>query len=202
MGSGGRVVCTTRTCTGASQSWLPVLQVCYPSPPDTVVVPILRLIFLGLITCLSGSSYVFIIAIIVLLKRQSHKPQQVNAPPSKTAVVEVELKAAAVDGQSQLSVGRTPRMHHSPSIWTTMVKDTDGALEEQRRGRLTTVQLCPPPRGGGLDMDRLNREEEEEEKEEDRISNKTNAQSGRDEDDVNQTVKKTEQHKDRENREN
>uniref|UniRef100_A0A3P8W4U6 Solute carrier organic anion transporter family member n=1 Tax=Cynoglossus semilaevis TaxID=244447 RepID=A0A3P8W4U6_CYNSE len=63
-----------------------------------------RLIFLGLITCLSGSSYVFIIAIIVLLKRQSRKPQQVNAPPSKTAVVEVELKTAAVDGQSQLSV--------------------------------------------------------------------------------------------------
>uniref|UniRef100_A0A3Q1HWL2 Solute carrier organic anion transporter family member n=1 Tax=Anabas testudineus TaxID=64144 RepID=A0A3Q1HWL2_ANATE len=53
-----------------------------------------RIIFLGLITCLTGSSYFFIIAVIVLLRRQFKKPQQETETPQPKASNDIELKTS------------------------------------------------------------------------------------------------------------
>ncbi|XP_028249549.1 solute carrier organic anion transporter family member 1C1 [Parambassis ranga] len=51
-----------------------------------------RIIFLGLITCLSGSSYFFIIAVIILLRRQFRKPDQQTEMQQPKGSKEIELQ--------------------------------------------------------------------------------------------------------------
>ncbi|XP_072309633.1 solute carrier organic anion transporter family member 1C1-like [Eucyclogobius newberryi] len=55
-----------------------------------------RIIFLGLITGLSGSSYIFVIMVIVLLRRQYKKPAGVCSSSSETAKQEGTLKPVQV----------------------------------------------------------------------------------------------------------
>ncbi|XP_056280434.1 solute carrier organic anion transporter family member 1C1-like isoform X2 [Pseudoliparis swirei] len=54
-----------------------------------------RIIFLGLITSLSGSSYFFIIAVIVLLRRQFREPQRETQTQNSKASEGIDLRTAS-----------------------------------------------------------------------------------------------------------
>lgn len=62
---------------------------------------ILRFIFLGLITCLSGSSYFFIIAVIIILRRQFQKPQQDTETQSTKIARQIELQTSPKPAEDQ-----------------------------------------------------------------------------------------------------
>ncbi|XP_062339388.1 solute carrier organic anion transporter family member 1C1-like isoform X2 [Osmerus eperlanus] len=63
-----------------------------------------RVIFLGLITCLSGSSYIFIIAVIILLRRQFRKEGvkllEQPAPPNTGMELQTPTKLSEDRGQT------------------------------------------------------------------------------------------------------
>lgn len=60
-----------------------------------------RIIFLSLITCLSGCSYIFLIAVIVVLRRQAAKPEAAAQPAN--AAKEMELHSPADPSNSHLN---------------------------------------------------------------------------------------------------
>ncbi|XP_076578512.1 solute carrier organic anion transporter family member 1C1 [Chaetodon auriga] len=68
-----------------------------------------RIIFLGLITCLSGSSYFFIIAVIVLLRRQFRKPEREKDMPHTKSSKEIELQAPSNPAEDRPSAPKTPK---------------------------------------------------------------------------------------------
>lgn len=77
-----------------------ILTSYFPPPP--------RIIFLSLITCLSGCSYFFLIAVILVLRRQAAKPEAAAQPAN--AAKEMELHSPpdpskghlkAVEGQEE-----------------------------------------------------------------------------------------------------
>jgi len=59
------------------------------------IVSTFRIIFLGLITSLSGSSYFFIIAVIVLLRRQFREPQRETQTQNSKASEGIDLRTAS-----------------------------------------------------------------------------------------------------------
>lgn len=60
-----------------------------------------RIIFLSLITCLSGCSYIFLIAVIVVLRRQAAKPEA--AAQLANAAKEMELHSPADPSNGHLN---------------------------------------------------------------------------------------------------
>ncbi|KAM4569493.1 solute carrier organic anion transporter family member 1C1 isoform 1-T2 [Odontesthes bonariensis] len=87
-----------------------------------------RIIFLGLITCLSGSSYFFVIAVIILLRRQFRRQEQEKETKQ-------ELKPFVETGAGS----KSPKLLHDPKVRVKVEKD-----EGEADGRET------PPRDDGL----------------------------------------------------
>lgn len=56
---------------------------------------------MGLITCLSGSSYFFIIAVIIILRRQFRKPEREAETRHARATKEIELQAPSKSSEDQ-----------------------------------------------------------------------------------------------------
>lgn len=56
---------------------------------------------MGLITCLSGSSYFFIIAVIIILRRQFQKPQQDTETQSTKIASQIELQTSPKPAEDQ-----------------------------------------------------------------------------------------------------
>lgn len=56
---------------------------------------------MGLITCLSGSSYFFIIAVIIILRRQFQKPQQDTETQSTKIARQIELQTSLKPAEDQ-----------------------------------------------------------------------------------------------------
>ncbi|XP_034719785.1 solute carrier organic anion transporter family member 1C1-like [Etheostoma cragini] len=143
-----------------------------------------RIIFLGLITCLSGSSYVFIIAVIVLLRRQFRKPERKPETQNKKASKSIELQAPSNPTQVQSGAPKTPKLPHAPKVWVRMATNleeggevhgteqlhqdvrpssSDNTQERQQLKSLTetTVELTPlSSEDVQLEMDGLMSEEE------------------------------------------
>lgn len=87
---------------------------------------ILRLIFLGLITCLSGSSYFFIIAVIIILRRQFYKPQQDDDTRSIENARQIELQTSPKFTEEQPST--SPSSKVVPEVCAgALAKQEDGA---------------------------------------------------------------------------
>ncbi|XP_033471055.1 solute carrier organic anion transporter family member 1C1 [Epinephelus lanceolatus] len=122
-----------------------------------------RLVFLGLITCLSGSSYFFIIAVIVLLRRQFKKPEQ------ETETKEIELKT----NRSATKISKRP---YVPKAWVRTTTELEvHRMEQLPQGRRfsstkntekrqqfesVTVELTPlPSEEAKIEMDGLKSEE-------------------------------------------
>ncbi|XP_023278703.1 solute carrier organic anion transporter family member 1C1-like [Seriola lalandi dorsalis] len=160
-----------------------------------------RIIFLGLITCLSGSSYFFIIVVIVLLRKQFRKPERETASQQPKASKEIELKAPSNPTKDQPSAPKTPKVPHAPNVQVRTATELeegrevckreqpaeDGKListsntqEKQQSGSLTqiTVELSPPPADGATsELHKLTPEEEEEEEErKDEVCTESNVQ--------------------------
>lgn len=99
---------------------------------------VLRVIFLGLITCLKGSSYFFDVGVIVLLRRQSrteggeHLSQGLNQ-------AEVELQytqrtsdeCLTTEGQNQQG-GPSPRQDNGRGEGDRIIDQVNGRFQEVR----------------------------------------------------------------------
>ncbi|XP_063761104.1 solute carrier organic anion transporter family member 1C1-like isoform X2 [Eleginops maclovinus] len=135
-----------------------------------------RTIFLGLITCLSGSSYFFIIAVIVLLRRQFRKPEKQKTKPVKKKDLELQEASNAAEDQP-------PKKPRAPKVWVRVTTELeeggqgdrkeqllDGGLSSinntQERQQLTpttdiTVEFTPPlSEEGAIEMQGLKAEED------------------------------------------
>uniref|UniRef100_A0A8C6KSR6 Solute carrier organic anion transporter family member n=1 Tax=Nothobranchius furzeri TaxID=105023 RepID=A0A8C6KSR6_NOTFU len=90
-----------------------------------------RIIFLGLITCLSGLSYFFIIAVIILLRRQFSRPGWETELQLKSSK-ETEIKNLSKTIESSASFRRT-RLRHEPKVCiNTMTESEEGGRTHQR----------------------------------------------------------------------
>lgn len=86
-----------------------------------------RFIFLGLITCLSGSSYFFIIAVIIILRRQFHKPQQENDGRSITPARQIELHTLPKCTEEKPSTSQNPKV--MPEVCARAVANQDDGAD-------------------------------------------------------------------------
>uniref|UniRef100_A0A3B5B8U2 Solute carrier organic anion transporter family member n=1 Tax=Stegastes partitus TaxID=144197 RepID=A0A3B5B8U2_9TELE len=74
------------------------------------------IIFLGLITCLSGSSYFFMIAVIILLRRNFRKPEQVKDTQQPRSSKEIELRKASIPAEKTSAGPKNPKLPQPPKI--------------------------------------------------------------------------------------
>lgn len=82
---------------------------------------------MGLITCLSGSSYFFVVAVIVILRRQFRKSEGETETQHTKATKEMELQAPSKPTEDQPSTSITPKlMPHAPEVCIRIA----GELEE------------------------------------------------------------------------
>ncbi|KAF3705004.1 Solute carrier organic anion transporter family member 1C1 [Channa argus] len=89
-----------------------------------------RIIFLGLITCLSGSSYFFIIAVIVLLRRQFQKPEQGTQQPKVSKDIELKISSCPTEGQTTASA--TPTLSQGQKVSVMVVVNLEDGREIHR----------------------------------------------------------------------
>ncbi|XP_047431376.1 solute carrier organic anion transporter family member 1C1-like isoform X2 [Mugil cephalus] len=83
-----------------------------------------RIIFLGLITCLSGTSYFFIIAVIILLRRQFRKPGQETQQEQKPqALKEIQLQTPAKPTEDTSVSPKAPKLTHASKVWVRTASD-------------------------------------------------------------------------------
>lgn len=107
------------------------------------IVSIFRIIFLGLITCLSGSSYFFIIAVIILLRRQFRKPERETETQHKKPSKEIELQGPSNPTEKKPCAHKTQKLTpHAPKVCARIVLELEEGSEVQG-----TEQ---PPQGGRL----------------------------------------------------
>ncbi|XP_040886035.1 solute carrier organic anion transporter family member 1C1-like [Toxotes jaculatrix] len=158
-----------------------------------------RIIFLGLITCLSGSSYVFVIAVIILLRRQFRKPERETETQQPKASKEIELKTPSNPSEDQPQALKTPKLPHEPKVCVRIATEleeggevhkseqrvedgrfvsTNNTQEKQQSEsqRETTVEFPHSPTDGAkLEAHKLKPEEVEKEWK-DEVCKETNAQ--------------------------
>ncbi|TMS02875.1 Solute carrier organic anion transporter family member 1C1 [Larimichthys crocea] len=139
-----------------------------------------RIIFLGLITGLSGSSYFFMIGVIILLRRQFRKTDPKTEKQHKKASKEIELQIPSnptEDLPSTKTKTKTSKLTpHAPKVCTGIAKEleevrgtenirvisTNNTQEKKHLQSLTeiTVEFAPPPRGKAMiEMDGQKSEE-------------------------------------------
>uniref|UniRef100_A0A4W6DZK5 Solute carrier organic anion transporter family member n=1 Tax=Lates calcarifer TaxID=8187 RepID=A0A4W6DZK5_LATCA len=152
-----------------------------------------RIIFLGLITCLSGSAYFFIIAVIVLLRRQFRKPERETEMQQPKASKEIELKTTM--NPTEPGAPKTPKLSHAPKVCVRISADVEeegevhrtewlvddgdrlasvnNTKEKQQSESLTeaTVEFSRAK----LELHGLKPEEEEEKERKDKVCVETNA---------------------------
>lgn len=108
-----------------------------------LIVSIFRIIFLGLITCLSGSSYFFIIAVIILLRRQFRKPERETETQHKKPSKEIELQGPSNPTEKKPCAPKTQKLTpHAPKVCARIV------LELEEGGEVQGTEQ--PPQGGRL----------------------------------------------------
>ncbi|XP_034529556.1 solute carrier organic anion transporter family member 1C1-like [Notolabrus celidotus] len=118
-----------------------------------------RMIFLGLITCLSGSSYFFVIAVIILLRRQFRKPGRETEMQETKGSKKIELQAPSKSRADKPSSSKTSKPRNTPTVSERistqpmeLLQDgrliaTNNIIAGQKVQSLmkTTVELAPLP---------------------------------------------------------
>lgn len=116
------------------QFFLPLLMPLFP-----------RIIFLSLITCLSGCSYFFLIAVIFVLRRDAAKPE---APP---AAKEIELQSPSHPPKDPLNAATEreegkreegPRPQGQPETATLAAEPEDKVAWGRDKGRTGQMRLA------------------------------------------------------------
>lgn len=153
---------------------------------------------MGLITCLSGSSYFFIIAVIIILRRQFQKPQQETATQQRAKTTrQIELQSSPKPAEDRPGTSKTPKLMPEAcartaakledraeangrelptqdgrvgSTNTTQVRQQPGSLTE------TTVDVTALP-SGRVDLEAAEQKPEQEAKD---VCCETNAQVDKD----------------------
>ncbi|TNN43001.1 Solute carrier organic anion transporter family member 1C1 [Liparis tanakae] len=92
-----------------------------------------RIIFLGLITSLSGSSYFFIIAVIVLLRRQFREPQRETETQNSKASEGIDLQTASKPTEDN------PGNPKPPKVWIRFATELDKGGEVHRIVQLSQI---------------------------------------------------------------
>lgn len=100
-----------------------------------------RIIFLSLITCISGSSYFFVIAVIILLRRQLRKPEQHTDKQEQQVSKDFELKTPLNPTEEARASSETPKPPQAAKIWVKIATD----LEEG--GEVHTMEQLPQNEG-------------------------------------------------------
>ncbi|XP_062414472.1 solute carrier organic anion transporter family member 1C1-like [Pungitius pungitius] len=95
-----------------------------------------RIIFLGLITCLSGSSYFFITAVIVILRRQFLRPEQQIQTQERIASALIDLQTTSKLTVDHLGLPKTPKSHHAIKVWGRMATELEEGGEIHRKEQL------------------------------------------------------------------
>ncbi|KAL6116978.1 uncharacterized protein ACO6RY_14862 [Pungitius sinensis] len=95
-----------------------------------------RIIFLGLITCLSGSSYFFITAVIVILRRQFLRPEQQIQTQERIASTLIDLQTTSKLPVDHLGLPKTPKSHHAIKVWGRMATELEEGGEIHRKEQL------------------------------------------------------------------
>ncbi|KAF7669223.1 hypothetical protein LDENG_00223360 [Lucifuga dentata] len=149
-----------------------------------------RLIYLSLATCLSGSSFLFMIAVIILLRRHFHKSERAKEIKKAQASKEIELQTPSKPSEDQSSP-ETPKLPHTENTQVKMeaelelhrteqlqdgrVLATQNTEEEQQHKSLseTTSELCP--NGSKIKMDK-NMSEKEVQEVKDEVCEETGAE--------------------------
>ncbi|XP_045928281.1 solute carrier organic anion transporter family member 1C1-like isoform X2 [Micropterus dolomieu] len=136
-----------------------------------------RVIFLGLITCLSGSSYFFIIAVIILLRRQFRKPERETEMQHTKASKEIELQATS-NPSEEPNVPKTPKLSHAPKVCGRITTQLENTQERQQLRSVTetTVEFSPLPREEAKIETNLLQSEEEVKEGKDEFCKETSAQ--------------------------
>uniref|UniRef100_A0A3Q2DN97 Solute carrier organic anion transporter family, member 1E1 n=1 Tax=Cyprinodon variegatus TaxID=28743 RepID=A0A3Q2DN97_CYPVA len=88
-----------------------------------------RVIFLGLITCLSGTSYFFIIAVIILLKRQFWKTDRETELQQVKASKRSEINAQSDAPEERVARSRSPKLSSGTKECIVLEKDLEGLGE-------------------------------------------------------------------------
>ncbi|XP_074482145.1 solute carrier organic anion transporter family member 1C1 [Sebastes fasciatus] len=128
-----------------------------------------RIIFLGLITSLSGSSYFFVIAVIVLLRRQFRKSERGIETQDTKASKAIELRATLNPTEDQPGAPKTPKSLQAPKVWVRIATELEEGEEVLRTEQLlrdggytnnilteTTVEFTPlPSEEAKIEMDGL-----------------------------------------------
>uniref|UniRef100_A0A3P8SQD8 Solute carrier organic anion transporter family member n=1 Tax=Amphiprion percula TaxID=161767 RepID=A0A3P8SQD8_AMPPE len=96
-----------------------------------------RIIFLGLITCLSGSSYFFIIAVIILLRRQFRKPEQVNDAQQPRPPKAIELGKPSAPTEKTSASPKNPKPPPAPKVSVMIAADLEEGKEVHETEQLS-----------------------------------------------------------------
>ncbi|XP_020494473.1 solute carrier organic anion transporter family member 1C1-like [Labrus bergylta] len=126
-----------------------------------------RVIFLGLITCLSGSSYFFIIAVIVLLRRQFQKPSRETEMQNTKGPKKMKPQALSNPIEDKPGSSKTSKLPIASKVSKRSIRETMESVESHRITQLppdgelistniiksqklkslteTTVELTPVP---------------------------------------------------------
>ncbi|KAM8908295.1 solute carrier organic anion transporter family member 1C1 isoform 1-T2 [Spinachia spinachia] len=117
-----------------------------------------RIIFLGLITCLSGSSYFFMTAVIIILRQQFHKPEHLIQTQDRIALKLIDLQTTSKLTVDHFASPKTPKSHNAAKVWGRMATDLEeggesgqSTLSNMQDTQLlkslteTTVEFTPPP---------------------------------------------------------
>ncbi|XP_056131850.1 solute carrier organic anion transporter family member 1C1 [Lampris incognitus] len=165
-----------------------------------------RIIFLGLITCLSGSSYFFIIAVILLLRRQLQKPDGAKETWQPNAQKEIELQTPLKPSEDKPTTPKAAKLPHTPKEgvqiavgWEEEERAPDKEQDVQERAlhmhkateeeeeeppslqMENTSDLAAAPSQGGAEEKWGQRSEREvEEGEEDKVCEQASGQVNRD----------------------
>lgn len=120
-----------------------------------------RIIFLGLITCLSGSSYFFIIAVIVLLRRQFRKPQRETETQQPSVSKGIKLKTPSNRTEGQPSAPKTPTQPPTPKAGRLSSTNNPQKVQQPKTLTEATVEfICLPSDGAKKETEGLKPEEE------------------------------------------
>lgn len=146
VGGGVRVAFTTLICSG--EQWtlrtnptLPTYTVDRLSDLCASVLLVCRVVFLGLITCLSGSSYFFLIAVIILLKRQFRKTELETELQQTKASKGIELKVpSSIVGEERGACSGCPGLLPGTKVCVSTVT---GSEEAVRPDGLSSTNMAP-----------------------------------------------------------
>lgn len=113
-----------------------------------------RIIFLGLITGLSGSSFIFIIAVIILLRRQFKKPKTDSKEPQGLRGIELQTPSNSVQVHS--GGPKTAQLSHEDTTKSRCDTPKDPDLKCSTKATVVSTSRDGPETGSSVKEESVN----------------------------------------------